>query len=389
MHVFPPIAAAFLTISVELLGAERVSRADDDVLIYYANETCLNKQASQEWDTVVNWLDSSRDCQAATVAARLRKDRVVFPQAVKADIKALQSNFSTSRNAPVVFVFTNCDFRLGRYRELASNGSWIFHPLPCGDRFGQTHYRAPLANAEVFFACLSEIAGKLEMRDRSCVLITKSHGTDSLALTARLTVNPNLTSRRELLQRINRTCPSVNESVADQSIGISKETYFTTLEKLGQTKGMHFAAVLMESCHSGPPTRAARWKLPSNVSALFATMTNAANYTNVNYQSIVERRSAGEYWAEAIAGSLPNRFFRIQRNRSRYVSSTSILILIFGGRCWLRRPRSACRRASLPCEWHLKSAASIAAVQALVHATESASACSSTVAVACSCISGG
>ena len=74
---------------------ERSAKGIDEVLIYYANETYLDKAMRQNYEVIEKWLRSDpKNKKAIEIAAQIEKDRENFPLRVAEELRLLKGVLS-------------------------------------------------------------------------------------------------------------------------------------------------------------------------------------------------------------------------------------------------------------------------------------------------------
>ena len=157
-------------------------RGKPTVLIYYANETHETAVATQNTDTILDYLRFSDDDAVHELADAVERDRTKFAEVVQEEIAAIRAAAGRGDLTGVV-IFTN---------ELVCSGHFEF--CPAGESEFQTvaidvpelvefiDISHPLANAGVFQMALQAAAERFPPVDHEFVLITKSHGSPQRAM---------------------------------------------------------------------------------------------------------------------------------------------------------------------------------------------------------------
>jgi hypothetical protein len=206
-----------------------------------------------------------------------------------------------------VAIFTNRLVRQGKC--LLWKHGWedvleIAYPAPTDPNHILTSN--PLSRPDSLREVLAFVAGQFDPQKYDFVLITKSHGSTTKAITPRLTVRAEETSRAELLR-------VASEQIADDELpewagrlGISKAEYFAILNEARQRHGMHFSLVYMEACNANTE-EVRQQQLPANVDRLMY-LRDDANYINLLYADILQGMARGDRLSDAVTRNLPSKF---------------------------------------------------------------------------------
>jgi hypothetical protein len=278
-----------------------------EVLIYYANETAPQGREAANYEQIIAWLRSCGGAKHARVAESLARDRQIGSAAVDVEIDILLNGIPRLSDGPQAIVFTNRLVRGGKCLEWRHG--W--------DRFREVKFPAPqdenyiladnpLSRCETMRDVLALAAQEFDPARHDYVLISKSHGSLRKAVTPRLAVRAEETSREEIC-RVAAPDSSAEE-LPDWAgkLGISKEEYFSILADAGRRADMRFALVYWEACNASTGGIGTD-HLPDNVDRLLL-IQHGANYNNLLYGDILAGMHAGDRLADAMTRNLPPKF---------------------------------------------------------------------------------
>lgn len=143
------------------------------------------------------------------------------------------------------------------------------------------------------------------------LLVTQSHGSKVMAVTPRLAVRHEETTREELLARAAEAPPPGPPPAWSNKVGISKPQLLETITAAGRDRAMHFPRVYVEACHTEGP-EFTRDNLPPNVDRLMHIRAGAYRL-NVLYLDVQQQRREGESFADALVRTRSPKFDVVER----------------------------------------------------------------------------
>ena len=279
-----------------------------EVFIYCANESSPTEEEQANYEIVIGWLRSSDQEKLHKLVDSFEWDMDRFPKAVDNEVAVFRSRLPQLGRSAGAAVFTNRSVREGRY--------WLYR---CGDAgFEERSIRVPeqenfilaanpLSDPDTLRLALEEVARQFDPAEHEFVLVTKSHGSLEMALTPRLVVRAEDTSREELLALVDEEIPEHERPAWARRLGITRQECFSILEEAGQRHRMRFSLVFTESCQ-GVLEQELKIRLPNNVRRMYTTGTQYAAYQNLDYERVFDRCAAGLTLAEAMDEQLAERF---------------------------------------------------------------------------------
>lgn len=268
---------------------------EHEVLIYYASETAPTRREAGNYALILDWLDRSGDERARTIAKQLRTDLVKFPGTVDSEIREISEGWKRADSPSVdVAIFTN---RLARaHRFLVSDPvtrSFVERSFQATTSSDYLLLSNVLAQDENLRAALHAVAHVWSPAVSNFVLVTNSHGNGRMAVTPRLIVHSEKTTKEELLSVISgrRTAPWSRP-------GITRNGYVQKIADAGVREKMSFVIVLPHSCNEDP-ANTPRLNFPSNVGT-WLDVTGSAPYDMVNYAELFSAIRAGENLSSAL-----------------------------------------------------------------------------------------
>lgn len=283
------------------------------VLVYFANETCISLSRLRRIEARIEWLRRYGDPAAIATAERVAEDLDRFPTSTHRQVLQLLEVLRRADEAaaPVAaLVFTN---------ETASRGWYVLHaggtsrkvPLPGVDASHPTLEDVPLCSPAGLRGTLRETAARFAPDEHEYLLITRSHGTQDMAITHAMfeaaldrppaatpqPVTPSNLGWAELGVRglgfrglgergMGEKGMILGDRVlASAGVGVTKREYLDVLEEAGDALGMVFKLVFMDSCGSEIPEDLAR-EIPRNIHALYGSTPDGLNYDAPDFSLI-------------------------------------------------------------------------------------------------------
>lgn len=325
----------FAAVTPAATGAEKT-----EVLIYYANETAPDEAEARNYDTIINWLETSDLELARSLAHGLKQDRELFPAAVDDEIAAIQAAAAQSNDPVPAILFTNRLVRSGR--------CLVFHP-ESSNRFEVvevprlTHANEiinsnPLSQPEALSRMLAVAARQFDPAKHEFVLITKSHGGPKHALTLKLGRRASELSREELLQHLAAGTSDAPAAV----IGTTRHEYVEVLKRTGLEQGMTFRLVCAEACQGTIDQPLAK-QLPANVMTLVLSGSRYLSYRTLDYGNLLRGVTRVRPLSSALTAFLSPNYLTVTHSRSGSFTSWGWFAPIVVWGLWLGLPRK--RRA--------------------------------------------
>jgi hypothetical protein len=211
-------------------------------------------------------------------------------------------------------VFTNRGVRSGRFWILRPGAGRVENVAMDAPRYDNLILASnPLTTAESLARCLHEVVRRFPADRHQYVLVAKSHGSEVLALTPRLVVRSDDVSREAFLTFANATEPVASAPAWAKRLGTTREAFFAVLADAGQTAGMRFPLVFVESCQ-GVLDSELKLQLPRNVGRFYTTGWELARYRNVDYAAVFQRCEQGASLAAALEEQLAAKYPGITRS---------------------------------------------------------------------------
>ena len=292
---------------VALAAAPTVAAAAGrtEVLVYYTNESAPAGAEARNLEVVTAWFRSSPVPLHHTIAGQLDIDARLSQAAVEINtIEIAHLPF------PAV-IFSNRLTRAGTCLVVRPDAPPVPHPftVPPDD-----HYIVaanPLSKASTLSAALATAAAVFPPDQHDFLLVTQSHGSKVMALTPRLAVRHEETTREELLARATETPPPGPPPAWANTVGVTKPQLLAALADAGRDHAMHFSLVYVEACHTDTP-EFARENLPPNVDRLLFIRSGAWRL-NVLYLDVQRERRPGETFADALVRTRSSKYVVVER----------------------------------------------------------------------------
>lgn len=291
-----------------------------EVLIHYVNQPT----PAAPYCRIMEWLRDTNDREYLAMADRLEEDLTQFPAALIRDANLLLSTPGSDKLA--VVLVNNLLARAGRfeYRRPGESdtrfGEFSVPKFP----YGQFSFH-PLSHPETYLSLLVAVAAVFG-KDVNYSLVTKSHGSERLALTSLLSrcladrdsesffqhlrdglqnTNDNVRSRFMVPSVKGKRTDYLGEMILEElanGIGTDKHQLAHSLSMVGN-QGIVFDSVVLESCSSSlrqVPT----CDLPKNVGKFYCT-DSSLPYASIDYGRLVSEFVSGKSLGVALAASLP------------------------------------------------------------------------------------
>lgn len=300
----------FMVLLAVAVGLTSAGEAHEEVVVYYANETAPEGEEAANYDTIIGWLRTGDDPKQSRIADQLARDRRIFAAAVAVETNTLLCDLPGMEHGPQAVIFTNRLVRQGKclmWRHGWQAFKETGFPAPHHDNYILT--ANPLSDPRTMRDVLACAARWFPPDKHQFILIAKSHGSGNKAITPRLVVRAEETSREELLRVTAGEADGDQRSEWAGRLGIAKDEFFTIL---GEAH-IHFSLVYWEACealsHEFRPSQ-----IPDNVDRLLLIGENA-HYINVLLGDVLAGVRDGERMSEAMPQNLPSKFIIVGDQR--------------------------------------------------------------------------
>ncbi len=261
-------------------------KPDGVAIVYYANDTLSTIESEPNYRRLFTLLDRSNSEFAKDLRRALKNDLDYFPNAVRREIATLQA-FARLHDVPLA-VFTNGTARRGVFRltdGLRGTREQSFNVSLTEDDpvFGA----APLARAVNLRAALETVGSMALFSGRPLILVTKSHGTQDLAMMPRVSVDYTKVPEAEFLRLLSPEAP--DDAVAPDWAtmqGISKSDYWEAIEAASNLHDLDIAVVFRDACASGLSGFGELVEYPASVRLLAHSGASPIYFDQVDYAGV-------------------------------------------------------------------------------------------------------
>ena len=285
------------------------------VLIYYANETAPTEAGRANYDTILGWLHSSDVSVMHELAEVLESDAKEFPAAIDEETDMIRSALAGESRPALqsisVAIFTNRLTRRGVFLAIDQGEVEEVQFRLVIDATDAITESSPLCSSVALRAALEATTERFPSEEFGYVLVLKSHGAADLAMTPRLAVHHEQTSREELLAFLERSFAEGHEHDPDQDEvtpdlfidrrGVGKEDFFRVIAEAGEQQDLVFTAIFLESCQSGLELPAT---MPPNIGTLHSTGPDGAPFRNLDYTRLLDEARGDSDLASALQAEL-------------------------------------------------------------------------------------
>lgn len=364
-EVQAPLVAGEIRSAYSLAEPTEFNSSDDitkyTVLVYYANETAPDEAETQNYNQLLEWLDSSDNEYAKKIATGIRNELKAFPGAVDQEVADIRHGMAELEpdSEFTAAVFTNRLARRGVF-QVWQPGADEPQELPLElPQFEKLVYNSnPLSHPEVFEAALEAVGRRFDPAGHQFALVTKSHGSRNLAMTPKIILDVSETDRDTLLAELeaenirhqekaldnekklagfktiepilgkegklspdmNNTMDAEEESTLRQGaplLGVTKDQYLTILRQCGEQRGMRFPVVFMEACKSQLDEVQLRdlQARGINIGILFTSDLEGLEYTTIDYADVFSRIEQGERPVQAVNATLAAKYLEQKAER--------------------------------------------------------------------------
>jgi hypothetical protein len=305
------------------------------VIAFYANETTGLAFDAPNTSRLLALLTESRTPVAAAIKSSIELDAAAFPAAVSTNITDL---FAISRISGYdVVVFTNALTLINRFlvQRHSSNGpeahTFAFPAAPSDPALAYS----PLSHPVFFAAALDQIGTLYAGQPTDVILITDSHGDESMALMPRVAadfVNIDANALLTALARPSRVALPWRrgDELTVRKSGTDKIAYWTVLADASRRFPLYFPMVLRLSCESGIASWNELQVIPATVTKIGSTGINALEYQQINYISIFDALREGDDFLVAFEAVLRRQGIEFPTSTTLYLDAGYRLLTRFG-----------------------------------------------------------
>ena len=312
-----------------------------EVFLWYVNETSPNAAERENYDTIIEWLESGATEKTKKYAEGLKNELTLFPAAVEREQAAIEAGTLGAAGKLETMIVTNRLASKGKYRYYdAAQQQFAEGELAMPPSADYVLNSNPLVRGEVLKLVLAEAARRYDPAKHRFVLITKSHGGPDRALTVRLSRHSEQTTRELLLAALDGDPQDLPALI---QYGVSKTGYFDALAAAGEGK-MKFSLVFLEACR-GTIAAGQEQMLPENVEMLYTSGNRALQYSTLDYETLFKLVAGGESLAAALDQFLKPRYMAFYRpekplwKKLLWFAPLALLLFFFGYVKW-RQTRS-------------------------------------------------
>lgn len=311
--------------------------ATPQVLMY-----CANEPSDRKYRRRLSWLQEGGDSERK-LAERLAEDLEEFPKAVSQDLEDIRQGLleaGTKLANLGLVVATNHSVREGAI-FCGTPAAGGMRRIRIGESMRRVHGH-PLSHADMMSKVMHAARAAFS-EEAEISVVTKSHGSRSMALTSLQSPLLDASTKKELfsklreLQAIGESGTSAKmvsdkpdgtlgiyglgiyglgvygmgvsglEAILAHGAGSTKRRYLESLSD-GGTGRNAIATLVMESCES-QLTSEDQLHVPSNVRSLFTTK-EFVPYNSISYSGVLRQVASGASLAEAFSEQLPRLFDR-------------------------------------------------------------------------------
>lgn len=257
-----------------------------DVLIYYANETADRAARSDNYGRVLSALQRSPSPRAPALLASISEDARMLRAAVERDGAILRN--VASRLGFDLAIFTN---------ELALDGAYLYQrretgvaerrPLPAIPPASSVVLAtSPLSRPEYFRAALVDVAARNQREPLRVVLVTNSHGSDTMALMPRVSADLSAPGAADEFLRLLSASDDVPSPDWAVLKGTDKLAFWRIIADVSAAHDVRFPLVFRAACASGPASWTELSAVPASVERLAHTAMGALKFLEIDYAAL-------------------------------------------------------------------------------------------------------
>lgn len=305
-----------MSLSIAILScATSVTAAGTEpktVFIYIANENAPEGAEQENYDQILDWLESDGGEKAATVASSLNNDRRMFPRVVDLEVSLLTYHPEGHLPLSGLVVATNRLLRNG-HCLISRKGDHETQKteLPFLTEDENIIVDAnPASRSKILSQFLAFVAEQFDPATHRFIVVFKSHGSVARVLTPRLVVRATETSKEEILSLVNEEVAEDELPLWVDQLGVSRKEFLSLLATAGKPSQMEFDLVFLEACDATEHDFSLE-ALPQNVERLLF-IKGSANYQDLLYEDILRQET--DDVAQAMIDAASARFVLIDRN---------------------------------------------------------------------------
>lgn len=255
-------------------------------LFYYANDTLPTIESEPNYRQLIALLNKSNTETAIGLRRALKNDIEYFPNAVRREIEALKA-FARSHGVPLA-IFTNGYARRGvfLFTDGARETRELTFPVTLVDK-DPVFKSAPLALSTNFRVALETVGTMTPFVGRPLILVTKSHGTNDLAMMPRVSVDYTRVEERDFLRQLS---PDASASADPPSWaimqGVTKRDYWRAIEAASRGNDLEIAVVFRDACASGLSGFSELIEYPAAVRLLAHSGVSPIYFDQVDYAGV-------------------------------------------------------------------------------------------------------
>lgn len=278
------LAAASVFFSAETYPSKATLRPGDVAIFYYANDTLRTIESEPNYRRLFALLDKSNTETAIGLRRALKNDIDYFPNAIRREIAALEA-FARSHDVPLA-IFTNGYARRGvfLFADGARETRELAFPATLSGQ-DPVFRSAPLALASNFKVALETVGSMTPFVGRSLILVTKSHGTNDLAMMPRVSVDYTKVAEADFLRQLSTDASADTPPWAIMQ-GITKRDYWRAIEAASSEKDLEIAVVFRDACASGLSGFGELVEYPAAVRLLAHSGASPIYFDQVDYAGV-------------------------------------------------------------------------------------------------------
>jgi hypothetical protein len=272
-----------------------------EILIYYANETPADAASSVNYLLLFDALRAAGDPELAQQIDALKDDAEKFPALIERQIGIIAAAAKEAHFTALIF--TNALAR--RRKLLLLEAGALPRELEAFGTLGVPSSgplrASPLSRPEALRAALEAAAALPQTRGRPAILITTSHGDDTMAVMPRVVADLALLDRDAFVAALRKPS-ATGPGGRVVPIGISKIAYWNALATM--VGNIQFALVFREACRSGIGSLAEFAVLPSNVAIMAHAGRRNIGMGDVDYAKLFSGLSSEQKLSQQLADRL-------------------------------------------------------------------------------------
>jgi hypothetical protein len=285
-------------------AANRELVSQQEVLVFYANETTRDAASSENYQRLFGALRSSGNANAERWVSILTRDAELFPAIVERQVELISQVAKASGFTAIIF--TNALARRGLYRVIQSTGAEIDRPafktLKPAPSIVLAGY--PLARPEALREAIDIVAGLPETQRRNVVLVISSHGDETMALMPRVVADLSRVARETFIAALRSRTHSDHMPTpwVTRDAGVSKQAFWQILNNTGRP--LRFSMIVLDSCQSGVLTYSEYSEIPINLGKVAHSGNRYIRRDEISYDALFGGYSGEQLLSEHMAKQL-------------------------------------------------------------------------------------